>query len=101
MTLEWIRERAQSGNYLITLHADAERRADGIELAGIINALGNGKILEDYPDDPRGHSCLVWGKAEGQDVHIVCGRRIDLLAIITVYIPKPPKWLAADTRRTP
>ena len=99
LTIEWIRERARSGNYLITLHADSERRSDGIELDDLIEALGTGVILEDYPDDPRGHSCLVFGKTGGKDIHVVCGRRYDRLAIITVYVPKPPQWPAPDTRR--
>jgi hypothetical protein len=30
-----------------------------------------GEGIEDYPDDPRGHSCLMLGTAGGRSVHIV------------------------------
>ncbi|MBU0512040.1 MAG: DUF4258 domain-containing protein [Chloroflexi bacterium] len=36
-------------------------------------AIFNGEILEDYPDDPRGSSCLVSGYSRNQAIHIVCG----------------------------
>jgi hypothetical protein len=61
----------------------------------------NSEILEDYPNDPRGPSCLVLGYAhQGYPIHIVCGRtpRGDL-RIITVYLPSLPKWLDERTRR--
>jgi len=56
------------------------------------------KLLEDYPDDPRGHSCLVLGYTEHGPVHVVCGlSRQGRLYIITVYVPSLPKWV--DERR--
>ncbi|MBI4680343.1 MAG: DUF4258 domain-containing protein [Nitrospirae bacterium] len=52
-----------------------------------------GRILEQYEDSGRGESCLVAGFTEaGKPIHIVCGRRGDWLVIITVYIPRPPKF---------
>ena len=55
--------------------------------------------LEDYPDDPRGHSCLVLGHTGGQPVHVVCGlTRQGRLLLITVHRPLPPKWRDARTR---
>ncbi|MBF0536708.1 MAG: DUF4258 domain-containing protein [Nitrospirae bacterium] len=52
-----------------------------------------GRILEHYEDTGRGESCLVVGFTEiGKSIHIVCGQRGDVLVIITVYIPLPPKF---------
>jgi len=49
--------------------------------------------VEDYPDDPRGHSCLLLGSGEGgRSIHVVCAPREDYLAIITAYIPDPARW---------
>ena len=32
-----------------------------------------GEIIEDYPEDERGHSCLLSGKGEdGRPIHVVC-----------------------------
>jgi hypothetical protein len=30
-------------------------------------------ILEDYPDDQRGESCLVLGRAGDKPIHVVVG----------------------------
>lgn len=61
--------------------------------AEVEDALLNGRILEQYEDTGRGESCLVAGfTLAGKPVHIVCGRRDDVMAIITVYIPTPPKF---------
>jgi len=50
-------------------------------------------VFEQYPDTGRGESCLVAGFTDsGKPVHIVCGKMMNHLAIITVYIPSPPKY---------
>ena len=93
LQLAWIKERISKDEYLYTLHADEERRNDGLSIAEVEEALLQGQILENYPTDPRGPSCLVYGNAGGQPVHIVCGQnRSGWLVLITVYIPSPPKW---------
>ena len=47
-----------------------------------------------------GESCLILGYSKGRAVHIVCGyTNIRTLRIITVYLPKPPKWIDEKTRR--
>jgi hypothetical protein len=53
-----------------------------------------GDLAEDYPDDLRGHSCLLVGRGDGGRVlHVVCAPKDDYLAIITVYLPRPDRWL--------
>jgi hypothetical protein len=61
-------------------------------------------IVKDVPyfhDDPRGESCLIVG--QGLDyrwIHVLCGNFYEKdLLIITVYIPKLPKWEDPFTRR--
>jgi hypothetical protein len=58
----------------------------------------DGDIVEDYPDDVRGHSCLLAGTPRGRHVHVVCSPRADYLAIITAYLPEPTQW-SPDFRR--
>ena len=98
--IEWIRTRVQTGDYQFRKHA-AERASErGIDPLDARDALMNGVIIEDYLDDPRGHSCLVCGKTEkGKFVHIVCGCLYDILWIITVYEPDPKEWLDPLHRR--
>jgi len=52
-----------------------------------------GEVIEDYPLDHRGHSCLIMGyDNENRPVHIVCSPKEDYLAIITAYIPSLEEW---------
>ncbi len=52
-----------------------------------------GELIEDYPDDPRGHSCLVLGRTETEGpLHVVCAAKEDYLAVITAYVPNTEEW---------
>ena len=52
-----------------------------------------GELVEDYPEDPRGHSCLMLGfGVDDRPIHVVCSPKDDYLAIITAYIPDADKW---------
>lgn len=58
-----------------------------------------GELIEDYPNDSRGHSCLMLGFGEaGRAVHVVCSPKDEYLAIITAYLPDPAQW-SEDFRR--
>lgn len=53
----------------------------------------DGLIIEDYPEDKRGHSCLMFAMTENRrPVHVVCAPKEEYLAIITAYIPSFEKW---------
>jgi hypothetical protein len=99
LTIEWIQDEVRKGEYIITLHGDNERRNDRLDVAELEEALLNGSIIEDYPDDKRGHSCLVLGRSGSRNAHVVYGRNSSgWLVIITVYLPGPPKWVTPARR---
>jgi len=51
-------------------------------------------VIEDYPEDARGHSCLMLGYGQqGRPVHIVCAPKAEYLAVITAYLPSLQQWL--------
>jgi len=55
--------------------------------------VATGEIIEDYPDDPRGHSSLLLGSGDqGRSIHVLCSPKTDFLAIITSYLPDPARW---------
>lgn len=55
--------------------------------------LSQGEIIADYPDDPRGHSCLILGFGDnGRALHICCASKEDYLAVITAYLPDEHEW---------
>ena len=97
--VDWIKEKARENEFQLSGHAHKERQEETIHTWEIREALINCEILENYPKDPKGPSCLVLGYAMGRPVHVVCRRaKNDWLLIITVYIPKPPKWIDPKTR---
>ncbi|RXK80664.1 DUF4258 domain-containing protein [Chlorobaculum sp. 24CR] len=65
-----------------------------ISTAEIRKAIFEGEIIEDYPQDARGHSCLMLGYGEGdRALHIVCSPKDEYLAVITAYIPDTNQWI--------
>lgn len=69
----------------------------------IRRVIEHGEIIENYPEDARGHSCLMLGHGEySRPIHIVCAHKEDYLAIITAYIPGETEWVNDfKTRRAP
>ena len=52
-----------------------------------------GVVIEDYPHDARGHSCLMLGWGDGaRPLHVVCAPKGEYLAVITAYMPSPEQW---------
>jgi hypothetical protein len=101
MDTERVKALIRQRRYKTSHHAEVEREAETITIDDIKAAVLNGELLEDYPDDPRGHSCLMLGTAEdGRPLHVVLTilAQIEEVLIITVYVPTPPKWLDPRTR---
>ena len=51
-----------------------------------------GKIIEEYPEDQRGESCLIFHAKRDRVVHVVCAPKAEYLAIITAYLPASDQW---------
>jgi hypothetical protein len=103
MDIDEIQQLVRQGRYEVSIHAQQERLEEDLDVTAIEEALVQGEILEDYPEDPRGESCLVLGYAGTKPIHTVVGwaRRSPgerILRFITVYIPQPPKWTDPRTR---
>jgi hypothetical protein len=57
------------------------------------------QILENYAEHKRGSCCLICGRtSSGRFIHIVCTTSLEVAIIITVYEPKPPKWVTPFER---
>ena len=93
LKIEWIQNCIRKSEYYFSKHGEEERQKDNLIIEVVEEALLNGIILENYEDTGRGKSCLVVGFTKNRKpVHVVCGVRGNLLVIITVYIPRPPKF---------
>jgi len=92
--IDLIKQTAEK-KIIYTLHALDEMDAEDelITTDEVRHVIFNGEIIEDYPDDKRGHSCLIFGFShKKRPVHVVCTPKEDYLAIITAYIPTSEKW---------
>ncbi len=101
MDLAQVKALVRQRRYKTSHHAEIEREAKTITIDDIKTAILNGELPEDYPDDPRGSSCLMLGTAEDKrPLHIVLTilAQVEEVLIITVYIPTRPKWLDPRTR---
>ena len=64
------------------------------------DVIEHGEVIEDYPLDIRGHSCLLLKfVSHGRPLHVVCAPKPDYLAIITAYIPNHEDWENNYSRR--
>ncbi len=103
MNAQTVQGLVRSGKYEFSKHAEREREADQITVEELEGALVRCEIIEEYPDDPRGPSCLVLGFFGHRPIHAVCALKTDPeeVLIITVYDPskRPSKWTADYRRR--
>jgi hypothetical protein len=69
-----------------------ERMISPAEVRSVVNT---GEVIEDYPEDVRGHSCLLLGHGtDHRPLHVVCAPKAEYLAIITAYLPSSDQWEA-------
>ena len=98
--LDRIRSQARASDMRVTQHAQQEMAEEHISLDEILEAVSQGRILEEYPHHRRGACCLIYGLSkEGRAIHVVCTTARPTLIIITVYEPALPKWTTPSQRR--
>lgn len=91
-----LRALIKAGKYRITLHAEEERDADQITISEIERSFSDqeNEIIEDYSDDPRGHSVLVLAFTDtGRPLHAVWSIHENTAVLITIYRPEPKLWI--------
>jgi hypothetical protein len=100
--LRRIRAKIRQRDWELTLHAQRQSRARKISQAEIESAILTGRVIEDYPDDPRGPSCLVFGYTQQRrPIHIVVAYPVTghRMKVITVYEPSADRWQAGWQKR--
>ena len=94
-----LRNQAMADALKVTIHAHQEMAEDTVLLADVRSVLADATLLENYPEHRRGACCLACGRAaDGRDIHVVCTTSLEVAIIITVYVPKPPKWISPFER---
>jgi hypothetical protein len=66
MNIEQIRRRIKRGNYLVKSHAVQHALKEGFDRKHMVEALLNGEIIEEYPDEKRVLVCgqVILGKGK-------------------------------------
>ena len=103
MTLiEALRTKVSANDFEFSQHAVDQAILRHIGVREIREAFGSGRVIEDYPDDKYGPSCLVFGfTVQGRAIHIQCSHPSrSMIKVITVYEPDPDEWINYERRRS-
>ncbi len=107
MDLHGLQLDVANGRRLVGGHALREANNEGLDLQGVWAAVAVGcQVIEDYPTDPRGPSCLILCWIGSIPVHTVVAwsPTKSYAFMITVYRPDRDhkwQWLNNYTLRGP
>ena len=103
ISVDEIRNKIVRQEYEFSKHAVDQSIIRDISVKELEQALSNkNELVEDYPDDKYGPSCLVLGFTDnGRPLHIQCSYpERPLIKIITLYEPSPELWENFRIRNT-
>jgi hypothetical protein len=97
-----LQTKIADGLFEFSEHAVDQSIIRHISVQEICEAFANSQVIEDYPDDKYGPSCLVLGfTLADRPLHILCSHPSrPLIKIVTLYEPDPDLWIDFRTRRT-
>lgn len=99
--IDEIRVKIANGLVEFSKHATDQSILRRVSVQELREAIEAGEIIEDYPNDKYGPSCLVFGLTTAdRPLHVQCSypsRR--LLKIITLYEPDASLWIDFKVRK--
>ena len=99
--IDELRSKISQNAFEFSKHAVDQTILREISVQEIRDAINSGEVIEDYPDDKYGPSCLIYGTTKnGRPIHIQCSYPSRLLVkVVTVYEPDPDRWIDYKVRR--
>jgi uncharacterized protein DUF4258 len=99
--IEGIRAKVANGEFEFSRHALDQTLRRNIAVAEIFAAIAAGEVIEDYPDDKYGPSCLILGwTATKRPLHVQCSYPSrPIIKVITLYEPDPDMWIDFQERK--
>jgi hypothetical protein len=95
-TFKRVQYLVKAGTIRISEHGYDQLVADDIFVHDVIDSVVDGKIVEDYPDFPKGPCVLVLQRDRcGKPIHIVWGipkGYTEPAVVVTGYRPDPDQW---------
>jgi len=100
--IDEIRRRVARGDFEFSRHAVDQSIIRHISLRELREAITGGEVIEVYPEDKYGPSCLIFGMTSmGRPLHVQCSDTTrPLVKIITVYEPDAAIWIEFKVRRS-
>ncbi len=102
MPIDEIRAKVSSSNFEYSQHAVDQSILRRITVHELREVIATAEIIEDYPNDKYGPSCLVLGFTRaGRPIHVQCSDPSrPVLKIVTLYEPDSTQWIEFRTRRS-
>ncbi len=99
--IDEIRSKIASGLFEFSKHAVDQSLLRRIGVRELRETIAAGEVIEDYPNDKYGPSCLIFGlTTEGRPLHIQCSYPSrPLLKIVTLYEPDALLWIDFKVRK--
>ena len=99
--IDEIRTKIAAGLFEFSKHAVDQSILRRISVQELREAIDAGEIIEDYPNDKYGSSCLIFGLTlTDRPLHIQCSHPSrPLLKIITLYEPDENLWIDFKVRK--
>jgi hypothetical protein len=96
-----LKQAFRENAYLLTAHASDRAAKRRIPSPEIEQAIVSGEVIEDYPDDKYGPSCLILGYTQSKRALHIQVSYPPSVKVITVYEPSSDEWEADfRTRKT-
>ena len=101
LMINQLRSKIATNQFEFSKHALDQSILRVITVQELREAIADGEVIEDYPDDKYGPSCLVLGTTKSRrPIHIQCSYPSrQVVKIITLYQPDPLKWIDYKVRR--
>jgi hypothetical protein len=93
--IDEIRQKLASDRFEFSKHAVDQSIRRHVSLQEIREAVANGEIIEEYPEDKYWPSYLIHGRTnKGRPLHVQCSHPPrQLVKIVTLYEPDPDRWI--------
>ena len=98
---EGIQAKVVAGEFEFSRHTVDQSLKRRISVKEIREAIASSQIIEDYPNDKYGPSCLLLDFTQNlRPLHIQCSYPSrPLVKVVTVYEPDPFQWIDLKTRK--
>jgi Domain of unknown function (DUF4258) len=100
--IEAIREKVCAGRYILKSHVAMHALKEGFERNQIVEAILEGSVIEEYPDDNRVIVCGGTTLPQNTRVylHAICEyANPAYIEIVTAYLPDESLWESPPFRR--